>query len=184
MEQDTTPIDDNSILHNFSGMSLAMNNELSFSSYALSAINEINNIMIPDTIPTALASITSQFNSALDSGCTNHIIYNRELFWTYDTAAAVPVKTANCGILTTYAKGDVKFHIKVNGYTITWTLHNCLHAPDVPINLISVGALQERDLTVTFSKFKTTISFPNTHPQLKGASIEAKIINRLSFLNC
>jgi hypothetical protein len=58
---------------------------------------------------------------------------------------AVPVKTANCGFLTTLAIREVKFHLMINGKKIVWTLKNCLHTPDVPINLISVGALYLSD---------------------------------------
>jgi hypothetical protein len=63
---------------------------------------------------------------------------------------AVPVKTANCGFLTTLVIGDVEFHLVINGKKIVWTLKNCLHALDVPINLISVGALQEHHMPVIF----------------------------------
>ena len=69
----------------------------------------------------------------------------------YDINGAVPVKTANCGSLTTLGIGDVKIRLIIDGKTIIWTLTNCLHAPDVPINLISVGALQEHHMSVYFS---------------------------------
>ena len=99
-----------------------------------------------DLGPTAFATLpkeAEQFNTALDSACTHHIIRDQNLFQSYDVSGAVPVKTANCGFLTTLAIGDVKFHITIKGQTIIWTLKNCLHAPEVPINLISKGALQE-----------------------------------------
>lgn len=64
-----------------------------------------------------------------------------------------------------------------------WTLKNCLHAPDVPINLISVGALQEHHMSINFSFQKTSITFPHDHPQLKGISFDAVVLRRLSFLN-
>jgi uncharacterized membrane protein len=57
---------------------------------------------------------------------------------------------------------------------VIWTLKNCLHAPDVPINLISVGALQEHHMSITFSFQKTTIAFPTSHPQLSGLLFDAK----------
>ena len=76
----------------------------------------------------------------------------------------MPMKTANCGSLTTLGIGDK---------TVVWTLTNCLHAPDVPINLISVGTLQEHHMSVDFSLQKTTISFLSTHPQLSGLSFDA-----------
>ena len=57
-----------------------------------------------------------------------------------------------------------------------------LTCPDVPINLISVGALQEHHMFVTFSFQKTTIAFPNTHPTLAGLLFEAEVIRCLSLL--
>ena len=94
------------------------------------------------------------------------------------------MKTANCGFLETLAVGDVKFNMKLsNGRTIIWTLKNCLHAPMVPINLISVGALQEHHLSVSFSYQKTTVYFPTDHPDLSGLSFEATVHRRLSLLD-
>ena len=59
---------------------------------------------------------------------------------------AVPVKTANCGILKTLACGDVKFHVPFGQQQIILTLRDCLHAPDAPLNLLSVGAMQEKHM--------------------------------------
>jgi hypothetical protein len=96
---------------------------------------------------------------------------------------AVPVKTANCGFLTTLVIGDVEFHLVINGKKIVWTLKNCLHALDVPINLISVGALQEHHMPVIFSFQKTTIMLPSSHTQLSRLSFDAEVICQLSLLN-
>ena len=81
------------------------------------------------------------------------------------------------------AIGDIKIKLTIDGKNIVWTLRNCLHAPMVPYNLISVGALQEHHMATTFSFQKTTISFPSTHPQLSGLSFNAYVTCRLSLLN-
>jgi hypothetical protein len=177
-EADTKPIEEIVLNDEFAAMSLHLSNDIAFSTYSSSPTSSI----LSDG-PIALSSISKEFNSALDSACTNHIIRNREFFHTYDTAGAVPVKTANCGFLQTLAIGDVVFRMELQGRTILWTLKNCLHAPDVPINLISVGALQEHHMSITFSFQKTSIAFPSDHPQLKGLSFEAVVLRRLSFLN-
>jgi hypothetical protein len=128
----------NVLTNEFAAMSFTHANNINLSTYALSSItNTLEDILL------ALASISQMFNSALDSACTNHIIHDHSLFHWYDPDGGVPVKTANCGFLETLAVGDVKFRMILNGHTILWTLKNCLHAPMVPINLISVGALQE-----------------------------------------
>ena len=87
----------------------------------------------------------------------------------------MPVKTANCGILTTLGIGNVKIKLVIGDRTVIWTLTNCLHAPDVPINLISVGTLQEHQMSVIFSFRKTTISFPSDHPSLSDLSFDAHV---------
>ena len=161
-------------------MSITHSNEIPLSTYdlALSSITPLT-----EDLPLVMASFTQNFNSALDSACTNHIICDRNLFHCYDPNGGVPVQTANCGYLETLAVGDVKFHMTINDRVIIWTLKNCLHALMVPINLISVGALQEHHLSVTFSFRRTTVSFPVDHPDLAGQSFEATVHHRLSLLN-
>ena len=95
----------------------------------------------------------------------------------------VLVKTANCSLLTTLRIRDIKIKLLAGDKTITWTLTNCLHAPNVPINLISVGALQEHHMSIVFSFHKTTISFPPEHPQLSGLSFDAHVTHQLSLLH-
>jgi hypothetical protein len=170
--------DENVLTNEFAAMSFTHTNNINLSTYALSSITNT-----PEDIPLALASILQTFNSALDSACINHIIRDRSLFHRYDPDGGVPVKTANCGFLETLAAGDIKFRMILNGHTILWTFKNCLHAPMVPINLISVGVLQEHHLSVTFLYQKTTISFPMDHPDLSGLSFDATVHHRLSLLN-
>lgn len=79
--------------------------------------------------------------------------------------------------------GNVKIKLSISNKTVVWTLTNCLHAPSVPINLISVGALQEHHMSVAFSYQKTTISFPLDHPYLSGLSFDAHVTCCLSLLN-
>lgn len=71
---------------------------------------------------------------------------------------------------------------------VNWTLRNCLHAPDCLINLISVGTLTEAQMNVNFAPNSiTTLTFPddpNRLGHLAGKSFLAKVINKLSFLNC
>ena len=177
-EEDTLTIEENTLNNEFAAMSLGTSNDIQFSTYASQSLPEIPNDQL-----FALSSISQGFNSALDSACTNHIFQDRDHFHTYNADGAVPVKIANCGLLTTLGIGDVKIKLSIGNRNVVWTLTNCLHAPNVPINLISVGALQEHCMSVTFSFQKTTISFPTNHPQLSGLSFDAHVTRRLSLLN-
>ena len=134
-------------------------------------------------LPVAL-SAGFPYNSVLDSGCTHHIFRERDIFWTYDPSQATQVKTANCGFLPTLARGSVRFRVTSGTRTVVFILKDCLHAPDAPINLISVGALTEKGATLTFAPNQTTISFPPSHPLLPDFSFIAFPFRRLSFLNC
>ena len=181
----TLETDDESVLkQEFAAMSLVSTNETDYDTYAMFPLAISQHAEgLGTTAFATLPKEAERFNTALDSACTNHIIRDRNLFHSYDTSGAVPVKTANCGFLTTLAIGNVKFRLIIGEQTITWTLKNCLHAPDVPINLISVGALQEHHMSINFSFEKTTIAFPSSHPKLGGLSFDAQVIHRLSLLN-
>ncbi len=80
--------------------------------------------------------------------------------------------------------GDAYISVDIGGQTATIILCQCLHAPDVPINLISVGALMKNSMDMGFGKHKTTCYFPQMHKGLKSSSFQADIVGCLSFLNC
>jgi hypothetical protein len=127
--------------------------------------------------PILLLSLGGQFNACLDSGCTDHIITDRKLFHTYNTLGAVDIGTANCGSLLAVASGDVVFHLPFEDHFVLFTLQHCLHAPDAPINLLLIGALNEGQLTVTFIPGgSTSISYPMSNPVLPGFTFMATVI--------
>ena len=129
-------------------------------SYALSTLSSLLDPTLLSTPVSFAASTPFPYNSLLDSGCTNHIFHDKSLFWTYNSALATLVKTANCGFLKTFGRGSVHFRVQSGGRSGTFILNDCLDAPDAPINLLSVGALQEKGVTFTFSPGTTSISFP------------------------
>ena len=97
----------------------------------------------------------------------------------------MPVRTVNCGTLTMLAWGEVRFHIILDGIEHTVCLHDCLHAPDVPINLLSVGAMQEKQLMLVFGPGEiTTIHLPRSMAGRAGLTIKATFLHCLSFLQC
>lgn len=147
-------------------------------------INAIQELDKPMVFTSTLSDSPFPFNSVLNSGCTNHIFCEWLLFWMYNTSIAMPVKTANCSFLQTFAHGTVCFHVNLGSCTVAMVLKDCLHAPYAPINLLSVGALVEKGLDIPFMKDHTLIAFPSSHPTLSGLSFEAIIMHHLLFLNC
>jgi len=145
---------------------------------------------IEDFKLTAFLSLGGRFNSALDSGCTDHIIRHHKVFQHYNTSKAVSIGTANSGSLEALAGGDVSFRVPYHDWhgqvqQILFMLQNCLHAPDAPVNLISVGALNEQGLVVTFNPGALTeLSLPLDDPDLSGFTFHATVIRRLSLLHC
>lgn len=136
--------------------------------------------------PRLRARVANIFNALLDSGTTHHIIRSRAAFCSrYDTSGALPIKTANCGYLLTYAIGDVSFDVIFKGQTVRLTLRDCLHAPDAPIDLISVCRLVDRGVSVHFDPppAGTTIAFPSDHPTIPGLTLQATQVDGLSFLS-
>lgn len=68
---------------------------------------------------------------------------------------------------------------------VIFTLRGCLYAPDAPINLIYIGALNENGLTVTFNLGASTdLSLPIDDPDLPGFTFHAMVFHQLSLLNC
>ena len=131
---------------------------------------------------SAFVSLLSIYNSLLDSGCTHHIIWDQSLFSNY-TSRAISVGTANCGSLQALGTGDVSFRCSFGNRNVLFTMHNCLHAPDAPINLVSVGSLVECRMTAVFSPGGiTSVSFLADHPLLPNFSFSATVHNRLSLL--
>ena len=89
----------------------------------------------------------------------------------------------NCGSLQALGTGDVSFHSPYGEHTVLFTLCGCLHAPDAPINLLSVGSLVEHSMSALFTpRGLTTVSFPPDHPNLPAFSFSASVHHRLSFL--
>ena len=77
----------------------------------------------------------------------------------------------------------MKFRVSCGTQSVEVTLRDCLHAPDVPLNLLSVGTLQERRMRLVFDYDRTTIHFPSNSP-LAHLSFDALFYRRLSFLQC
>ena len=135
-----------------------------------------------DFTNTALLSLTTLFSTLLDSGCTHHIIQDHSLFSNY-VSKPISVSTANCGSLQVLGTGNILFCSPYGEHHVLFTLCGCLHAPDAPINLLSVGTLVEQGMSALFTPGGITkVSFPPTHPLLPDFSFLATVHNRLSFL--
>ncbi|PBK81071.1 hypothetical protein ARMGADRAFT_1091620 [Armillaria gallica] len=160
--------------------------ELPYSQYTIDTLNEdefficLSAIVISPLVASstlyfdalvegALIALPQIMKTLLDSGCTAYIFKEKRFFWSYWEDKAVDMKTAKCGVLSTRACGEICMCVHcTNGKHVMVCLLDCLHVPDVPMNLISVGALTEQRMFLMFENNWTSINFPKDHPSLAG----------------
>jgi hypothetical protein len=84
----------------------------------------------------------------LDSGCSNHMCGVKEWFHELDTKFRETVRLGDNSQMNVMRKGYVNFQL--NG--ITQVITAVYYIPDLKNNLLSIGQLQQRDLTIVFKK--------------------------------
>ncbi|OMO61385.1 Integrase, catalytic core [Corchorus capsularis] len=94
----------------------------------------------------------------VDSGCTHHMVHNRELFRNLDLSFNSRVRIGNGDYLEVKGKGDIVVSTPKGNKVIT----DVFYVPEIDVNLISVGQLLERgykksDVAGIFWKFKAWI---------------------------
>jgi hypothetical protein len=82
----------------------------------------------------------------LDSGCSNHMIGTKEWMHDFDESFKESVKLGNDSKMAVMGKGNVKLSIAGSVYVIT----DVYYIPGLSSNLLSVGQLQQRNLTLIF----------------------------------
>jgi predicted aspartyl protease len=82
----------------------------------------------------------------IDSGCTSHMTYDKELFKRLDRTAISKVRIGNGAYLT--VKGKRTVAIKDN--TSLKLISDVLYVPEINQNLLSVGQLLEKGYKVLF----------------------------------
>jgi hypothetical protein len=83
----------------------------------------------------------------LDSGCNNHMIGNKEWLFDFDTQFRESVKLGDDSKMSVMGKGYLKLWIGGMIQVIT----NVYYLPGLRNNLLSIGQLQQKNLTIVFS---------------------------------
>lgn len=110
----------------------------------------------------------------IDSGCSNHMSGSRELFSTMDEKFRHSVKLGNNKKMEVVGKGSVKIVLRNTNFTIS----NVFHIPELKNNLLSLGQLQEKNISVIFQKGICKIYHDD-----RGLLVESKMsANRLFML--
>ena len=85
----------------------------------------------------------------IDTGASLHVTSRKELFTSYTSGDFGVLKMGNDGLVQVVGMGDVCLETN-NGTTLT--LKNVRHAPDIRLNLISAGKLDDEGFCNTFSE--------------------------------
>lgn len=84
----------------------------------------------------------------LDSGCSNHMSGNRNWFIRLDESFRHTVKLGNDIRLHVMGIGDIRFEVQ----GVSQIVSSVYYVPELTSNLLSIGQLQEKDLTVVIKK--------------------------------
>lgn len=97
-------------------------------------------------VATCYSSNVSSENWLIDSGCTNHMTYDKKIFKDLRNTNITKVKIGNGEHLTVKGIGTVVLKSSSSLKTIS----NVLYVPEINQNLLSVGQLVERGFKVNF----------------------------------
>ncbi len=86
----------------------------------------------------------------IDSGCSEHVTYDRDLFSLYIEHEQSNVKLGDGNSVKVVGKGDITLRITVNGDPRHCRLLNVLHVPDLGYQLLSLPKLHKQSSEVTF----------------------------------
>jgi transposase InsO family protein len=109
----------------------------------------------------------------LDSGCSNHMCGQRDIFSHFDSNFRESVKMGNDSTLLVQGKGRVR--MEVNG--IIHVITDVFFVPELKTNLLSIGQLQENGLAVLIQQGNCKIF----HPE-KGLIIETEMTHNRMFV--
>ena len=90
----------------------------------------------------------------VDSGCSNHMTGNKELFGKLDSSIHTEVKLGNDSKVTVNGEGDVPIFDRSGKRR---TVEDVYYVPGLKCNLISVGQLMDKDYEVRFKRKVCTI---------------------------
>jgi len=92
----------------------------------------------------------------IDSGCSNHMIGNKEWFLSLEEELCRTVKLGNDTHMKVVAKGSIRMQINRMSQILT----NVYNIPHLKNNLLSIGQLQEKGLTILISNGTCKVFHP------------------------
>ena len=86
----------------------------------------------------------------LDSGCNNHMTFNKSLFSSYATVHTSSVEFGNSNTVKVLGTGTVVIPISINRKRVKCILRNVPHVPELGFQLLSVPTLDKSGWTTSF----------------------------------
>ena len=93
----------------------------------------------------------------IDSGCSNHMTYNKSLFLSYTSSPESNVKLGNGQKAHVMGIGNIDVNILVNGKSTRCRLMNVLHVPHLGYQLLSVPTWDKQGLETTFKSGRVRV---------------------------
>ena len=94
----------------------------------------------------------------IDSGCTSHLCKDKDAFTNIESGDVGKLNLASDTSTTIRGKGSVTFSTNIKGKTKDIEINKALFVPDLRANLLSVSKITDRDLVVTFDRYKAKIT--------------------------
>lgn len=112
----------------------------------------------PQTLLTStlLTHVPKTLEWVIDSGATNHMTREKNMFINLDNGCTQVSVADNTKILSE-GSGDVKLDIAVNGCSEPVVLKNVMYVPNLSSNLLSVSKITDKGLIVVFDDLKCTV---------------------------
>ncbi|XP_038904297.1 uncharacterized protein LOC120090652 [Benincasa hispida] len=114
-------------------------------------------------VATCFSLVTQCDGWLVDSGCTNHMTSDKELFKDLDKSFKSRVKIENDEYFEVKGKGIVS----IESYARTKLISEVLFVPEIYQNLLSIGQLVEKGFKVLFEERKCLISDSNGNKLFK-----------------
>ena len=89
-------------------------------------------------------------NWFIDSGCSNHMTYDKSLFSSYSLGHHLSVQLGNNNTAKVVGSGNITLPIQVRGKELKCKLSNVLHVPELGYQLLSVPAFDKSGLRTSF----------------------------------
>jgi len=110
----------------------------------------------------------------LDSGCSNHMCGNKDMFCELNEEFRQPVKLGNNTRMTVLGKGKIKLFLDGMQHMVT----DVFYVPELKNNLLSIGQLQEKGLTILIKSGTCKI-----YHSVRGLIIQTRMtVNRMFVL--